>query len=141
MLTLKAPAKINWFLNILGMREDGFHEIQSLMQKITLYDELAFSPSDSLKLTTDVPVVLEQNLVYRAAMLLKETYGVSEGASIHLDKKIPMGAGLGGGSSDAASALVGLNELWSLGLSLNELSEIAGSIGSDVPFFLYNAVC
>lgn len=141
MLTLKAPAKINWFLNILGMRNDGFHEIQSLMQKITLYDELAFSPSDSLQLTSDVPVAVEQNLVYRAAMLLKETYGVREGASIHLDKKIPMGAGLGGGSSDAASALTGLNDLWSLDLSLNKLCEIAGSIGSDIPFFLYNSLC
>ncbi|MEN8262526.1 MAG: 4-(cytidine 5'-diphospho)-2-C-methyl-D-erythritol kinase [Nitrospirota bacterium] len=140
MLILKAPAKINWFLNILGMRDDGFHEIQSLIQKITLFDELSFSPSNSLRLTTDVPVALEQNLVYRAAMLLKETYGVTEGATIHLDKKIPMGAGLGGGSSDAASALAGLNELWSLDLSLNELSEIAGSIGSDIPFFLYNSM-
>ncbi len=140
MLTLKAPAKINWFLNILGMRDDGFHEIQSLMQKITLYDELAFSPSDSLRLTTDVPVAVEQNLVYRAAMLMKEKYGVKEGALIHLDKIIPMGAGLGGGSSDAASALAGLNELWSLNLSLKELSEIAGSIGSDIPFFLYNSM-
>ena len=137
MLTLKAPAKINWFLKILGKRKDGYHEIQSLIQKITLYDILTFAPSNDLILKTGAPIPVEQNLIYKAAMLLKNRYGIEKGALIHLDKNIPMGAGLGGGSSDAAAALLGLNELWSLDLSQKELSETAGQLGSDVPLFLY----
>ena len=137
MLTLKAPAKINWFLKILGKRKDGYHEIQILIQKITLHDKLTFAPSNDLILKTGAPVPVEENLVYKAAMLLKSRCGIEKGAVIHLDKNIPMGAGLGGGSSDAAAALLGLNELWSLDLSLEELSEIAGQLGSDVPLFLY----
>ncbi|GBD95222.1 MAG TPA: 4-(cytidine 5'-diphospho)-2-C-methyl-D-erythritol kinase [Nitrospirae bacterium] len=137
MLRLKAPAKINWFLKILGKRKDGYHEIQSLIQKITLYDILTFAPSNDLILKTGAPVPVEENLVYKAAMLLKNRYGIENGALIHLDKNIPMGAGLGGGSSDAAAALLGLNELWSLDLSQKELSETAGQLGSDVPLFLY----
>jgi 4-diphosphocytidyl-2-C-methyl-D-erythritol kinase len=138
MLTLKAPAKINWFLNVLGLRSDGFHEIQSLIQRVSLFDELTFSPAESLEVNSDIPIPMEQNLVYKAAILLKDKYNVEKGASIHLDKKIPAGAGLGGGSSDAASTLIGLNELWSLGLSSDKLCKAAELIGSDVPFFLYN---
>ena len=140
MLTLKAPAKINWFLNILGKRKDGYHEIQSLIQKITLHDKLTFAPSNDLILKTGAPVPVEENLVYKAAMLLKSRRGIEKGAVIQLDKNIPMCAGLGGGSSDAAAALLGLNELWSLNLSLEELSEIAGQLGSDAPLFLYGAL-
>jgi 4-diphosphocytidyl-2-C-methyl-D-erythritol kinase len=143
MLTLKAPAKINWFLTVIGKRDDGYHEIQSLIQKITLYDVLRFSPiseeaaaSDNIILETGAPIAAEQNLVYKAAMRLKSRYGVEKGAVIRLEKNIPMGAGLGGGSSDAASALQGLNELWSLGLTADELCLTAEEIGSDVPFFL-----
>jgi 4-diphosphocytidyl-2-C-methyl-D-erythritol kinase len=137
MLTLKAPAKINWFLQILGKRDDGYHEIQSLMQKVTLYDQLTFDLSDNLILETGAPIPSEQNLIYKAAMLLKSRYGIDRGALIHLEKNIPMGAGLGGGSSDAAAALLGLNKLWSLGLSTEELCRTAEELGSDVPFFLY----
>ncbi len=136
MFTLKAPAKINWFLNILRRRSDGYHEIQSLIQKITLYDVLSFTLSDSLILNTSAPIPMESNLVYRAAVLLRERYGVEQGAEINLEKNIPMGAGLGGGSSDAASALQGLNRLWSLSLTHDELSTAAAELGSDVPFFL-----
>jgi 4-diphosphocytidyl-2-C-methyl-D-erythritol kinase len=151
MLTLKAPAKINWFITILGKRDDGFHEIQSLIQKITLYDVLRFSPlaetaahgihdgltiSDNIIIETAAPIAAEQNLVYKAAMSLKSRYGIEKGAVIHLEKNIPMGAGLGGGSSDAAAALQGLNELWALGLTAEELCGTAEEIGSDVPFFL-----
>lgn len=151
MLTLKAPAKINWFLTVTGKRDDGFHEIQSLMQKITLYDVLRFSslektpgsgltegltPADNIVLETSAPIASEQNLIYKAAMRLKSGYGIKKGAVINLEKNIPMGAGLGGGSSDAAAALQGLNQLWSLGLTANELCVIAEEIGSDVPFFL-----
>ena len=137
MLTLKAHAKINWFLKILGRRDDGFHEIESLIQKVSLHDVLKISPSDELSLITDGGIAEKENLVYKAASLLKSTYSVRAGAHMELYKSIPVGAGLGGGSSDAAAVLIGLNQLWSLDLSPESLSEIAATIGSDVPFFLY----
>jgi 4-diphosphocytidyl-2-C-methyl-D-erythritol kinase len=137
MLTIKAPAKINWFLHVLGLRDDGYHEIRSLVQKITLYDVLTFLPSEDLILETEeASIPVEQNLVYKAAALLRKTYGVKKGARITLDKHIPIGAGLGGGSSDAAAALAGLSELWSLSITREELNGIACRLGSDVPFFL-----
>ncbi|MBI4826846.1 MAG: 4-(cytidine 5'-diphospho)-2-C-methyl-D-erythritol kinase [Nitrospirae bacterium] len=140
MLTINAPAKINWFLNVICRRDDGFHEIRSVVQKIALYDKLTFSPSSELNIATDSDIPTEDNLVYKAARLLKKRYNVDAGALISLEKKIPVGAGLGGGSSDAAAALVGLNQLWSLNLSLNELSSSAQEIGSDVPLFLYDSI-
>lgn len=136
MLTLNAPAKINWFLKILGLRDDGFHEIRSLIQKVTLYDRLTFTEAVSLSVETDAHIPLEENLIYRAAVLLQKKCGVEKGAVIGLDKKIPMGAGLGGGSSDAAAVLLGLNELWALDLRTEELARLAAELGSDVPFFL-----
>jgi 4-diphosphocytidyl-2-C-methyl-D-erythritol kinase len=139
-LSLNAPAKINWFLNVLGLRDDGFHEIRSLMQKISLYDMLTFSPSNDLTLQSDTSIPVEQNLVYKAALLLKSTCGIDKGALITLNKNIPAGAGLGGGSSDAASTLLGLNKLWSLNLSTGHLCNIAEQLGSDVPFFLYGPI-
>jgi 4-diphosphocytidyl-2-C-methyl-D-erythritol kinase len=139
-LSLNAPAKINWFLNVLGLRDDGFHEIRSLMQKISLYDMLTFSPSNDLTLQSDTSIPVEQNLVYKAALLLKSTCGIDKGALITLNKNIPAGAGLGGGSSDAASTLLGLNKLWSLNLSTEYLCNIAEQLGSDVPFFLYGPI-
>ncbi len=140
MLTLKAPAKINWFLKVLGLRNDGFHEIQSLIQKITLYDTVTFAPSNDLILESSAPIPIEQNLIYKAARLLKERHRIETGAIIRLCKNIPIGAGLGGGSSDAAAALLGLNKLWSLNLSREELSGVAEEIGSDVPFFLFGSL-
>ena len=137
MLTLRAYAKINWFLKILGRRDDGFHEIESLIQKVSLHDVLKISPSDELSLKADGGISEKENLVYKAASLLKSTYSVKAGAHMDLHKNIPVGAGLGGGSSDAAAALMGLNQLWSLDLSPESLSGIAATIGSDVPFFLY----
>lgn len=136
MLTIKAPAKINWFLNVLGLRKDGFHEIQSLLQKVSLFDTLTLKPSGVLSLAADMRVPVKENLVFRAGLLLKEKHGVMAGAEMRLVKEIPTGAGLGGGSSDAAAALMGLNELWALGLSPDELCEAGELIGSDVPFFL-----
>jgi len=136
MLTIKAPAKINWFLHVLGLRDDGFHEIRSLMQKITLFDVLTFLPSDDLVLEAGTSIPGERNLVYKAAALLRSAYGVKKGARITLDKHIPVGAGLGGGSSDAAAALTGLSKLWSLNIPREELTGIACRLGSDVPFFL-----
>lgn len=140
MLTINAPAKINWFLKIYGLRGDGYHEIQSLIQKITLYDSLTFSLSDDLTLNSDSGIPCKDNLVYKAAVLLKNTYNIEAGIKIDLDKKIPVGAGLGGGSSDAAATLVGLNEIWSLGCSNDDLSKVAEQLGSDVPFFLHGSL-
>lgn len=135
MFTLKTPAKINWFLSVLGKREDGYHEILSLMQSISLYDYLTFGYSDRIEVITDADIPLEENLVYRAAVLLKEKLSVNKGAIITLKKDIPVSAGLGGGSSDAACALSGLNRLWELGLKDEELIKFGGMLGSDVPFF------
>ena len=140
MLSLKAPAKINWILRVGSKRDDGYHEIQSLIQKVSLYDELSFALSERVTLDTEAPVSTGENLVYRAAILLKEAYGVESGASITLKKNIPIGAGLGGGSSDAAAALIGLNELWSLGLTVIQLSKTGAKLGSDVPFFLFDSM-
>jgi len=135
MFTLKTPAKINWFLSVLGKREDGYHEILSLMQSISLYDQLTFGYSDRIEVKTETNIPLEENLVYRAAVLLKEKLSVNKGAVITLRKEIPVSAGLGGGSSDAACALSGLNRLWELGLKDEELIKFGGMLGSDVPFF------
>ncbi len=136
MLTLKAPAKINWFLKVLGRRNDGYHEIESIIQKICLYDVISFKSSEYLNLKTDLQIPTELNLVYKAALLLKKECGMLSGAEIRLKKGIPVAAGLGGGSSDAASTLLGLNRLWSLELSCSELNMFAERLGSDVPFFL-----
>lgn len=138
--TLQAPAKINWFLRVFGLREDGFHEIQSLIQKVTLFDTLTFAPSEDLAVSGTSGIPLKENLVYKTALILKDKYGVKEGAAIHIDKKIPTGAGLGGGSSNAAAALLGLNRLWSLHLSIEELCKAGEMIGSDVPFFLFSPI-
>jgi 4-diphosphocytidyl-2-C-methyl-D-erythritol kinase len=131
MLTFQAPAKINWFLNVYHLRNDGFHEIGSLIQKISLYE-----PSGNLRLVSDLEIPDHENIVYKTAMLLKEKYRITAGAEIHITKKIPVAAGLGGGSSNAATALVAFNTLWSLNLSQDNLFKLAGELGSDVPFFL-----
>ena len=135
-LSLKAPAKINWFLGVGGKRADGYHDITSLMQCISLCDTLTFDNADSISVTSDLAVPVRDNLVYKAASVLKEYTSFGKGADILLKKSVPVSAGLGGGSSDAAYTLLGLNELWGLGLSRNRLSAIASEIGSDVPFFL-----
>ncbi|TAL26459.1 MAG: 4-(cytidine 5'-diphospho)-2-C-methyl-D-erythritol kinase [Nitrospirae bacterium] len=135
MFTLKTPAKINWFLSVLRKREDGYHEISSLMQGVALYDYLTFEHSDKIKIITDSEIPLEENLVYKAAVLLKERLSLKKGVVITLKKEIPMSAGLGGGSSDAACALEGLNRLWGLELSKDELARFGSLLGSDIPFF------
>lgn len=139
-LSLNAPAKINWFLKVLYLRNDGYHEIRSLIQKITLYDVLKFSISDDLVLKTNMDIPVEDNIVYKTMKLLKDRYNVRKGVTIELKKNIPIGAGLGGGSSDSAMTLTGLNSLWSLNLSHNELCGLAEELGSDVPFFLHGAM-
>ncbi|HMK43519.1 MAG TPA: 4-(cytidine 5'-diphospho)-2-C-methyl-D-erythritol kinase [Dissulfurispiraceae bacterium] len=135
MLTAKAFAKINWTLAVLDRRADGYHEIQSLMHKIDLCDAMVFSEHSELVVESALSIPQEQNLVYRAASALKQATDYPGGARIRLKKSVPSGAGLGGGSGDAAATLSALNDLWGLGLSLRQLSEVGVMLGSDVPFF------
>jgi 4-diphosphocytidyl-2-C-methyl-D-erythritol kinase len=140
-IKLQAPAKINLGLHVLRKRPDGFHEIETIMQMVSLFDDLVMEEGEN-----GIQVVTEQadlpsgkeNLVYRAAELLSRETGRTLSARIRLIKRIPIAAGLGGGSSDAAAALVGLNRLWGLRLPTERLMEIAGKIGMDVPFFLFS---
>ena len=136
-LKVQAPAKINLFLHVTGKREDGYHELFTLFQMVGLYDEITVDKTEgSIRLHCDLPgVPEEENIVYQAAALLKESYGVRDGAAITLRKSIPMAAGLGGGSSDAAAAMVALNRLWGLDLGRDELAGLGIRLGSDVPFF------
>ena len=138
MLTLFSPAKINIFLKVLGKRDDGFHELVTLIQAIDLGDTLSFSLSDEDRLTcTDASIPCDgRNLVARAVDLFREKTGFSKKVSIHLEKKIPHEAGLGGGSSNAATALWAMNNLSGREVSVEQLMEWGGQLGSDVPFFL-----
>lgn len=134
-----APAKVNLFLEVLGKRTDGYHEINTLMVALRLYDRLVFRDAPDLTLRcTDANLSTgPDNLVLRAAKLLQERTGCKRGASIRLVKRIPMAAGLAGGSTDAAATLIGLNHLWKLGRSDAELAKISAEIGSDIPFFFH----
>ena len=138
MLTVEAHAKVNLTLEVLGRREDGYHDIASVMQTIDLHDTLTLEAEDSISLECETPGLNSpDNLVLRAANLLRETSGLKGGVRIGLRKRVPVAAGLGGGSSDAAATLVGLNRLWKIGLSIEDLAAIAAQLGSDVPFFLF----
>lgn len=137
MALYRAPAKINLALEILGRRPDGFHEIASVIQAVGLYDELIVSPAKTLQfICNSSGLAGSDNLVVRAARALQAATDCRRGAKLVLRKRIPISAGLGGGSSDAATALVALNGLWSLGLTPAALSRIGAALGSDVPFFL-----
>ncbi|MDO8886305.1 4-(cytidine 5'-diphospho)-2-C-methyl-D-erythritol kinase [Candidatus Oleimmundimicrobium sp.] len=140
---IKAHAKINLYLDITGKRVDGYHNIHSLMQSILLADELVVSDAEDLKLIVsgEFKVPLEDNLVLKAAQTLQNFTKKKSGACISLNKKIPVAAGLGGGSADAAATLVGLNILWDLKLSLKDLQAIGEKIGADVPFCLQGGLC
>ena len=142
-LVIDAPAKLNLHLSVLGRRPDGYHDLETVMASIGLYDTLIFKPQDeNVELIIDGLGELaadDSNLVLRAARLLCAEHGVRRGARIHLHKQIPIQAGLGGGSSNAAAALVGLNQLWQLGLPSAELHRLAAMLGSDVNFFLDSA--
>ena len=138
MLTVLAPAKLNLTLEVLTKRPDGFHELRSVIQTINLCDSLRFRLSQSLEFKSDVPDWIPQDsLVSKAASLLQEATSCGKGATIEVSKRIPLASGLGGDSSDAAATLRGLNKLWQLGLSRDELLELAARLGSDVAFFLY----
>lgn len=136
MLSLNAHAKINWSLRIKGKRDDGFHEIESLMQCISLCDTLTLEPASTITLKTNTDIPEEDNLIHKAAILLQKETSTSAGARIMLEKSIPMEAGLGGGSSDAAATLKGLAELWGLDIDDKKLMGLGAELGSDVPFFI-----
>ena len=141
MLYIKAPAKINLTLDVLYKRPDQYHEVEMVMTTVDLADRIG------LELRNDGKIVIhssssivpedDRNLAYQAAILLKNTYNVHEGATITIHKEIPVAAGLAGGSSDAAATLRGLNQLWNLNLSIDTLAELGANIGSDVPFCVY----
>lgn len=137
-LVLKTAAKVNLTLEVLGKRADGYHEIATVMQAVDLSDRITLDDAADLDLRCSAPDLPTdgRNLALRAAAALKEAAGVASGVRITLDKRIPVAAGLGGGSSDAAGVLVGLNRLWRLRWPLERLDEVAAELGSDVPFFL-----
>lgn len=140
-ISRKAYGKINLALDVVGRKENGYHLVKMIMQAVNLHDELVFSEVDSeedpaITITTDhgeLPTD-ENNLIYKSAHLLAQTYGVKKKVSIHLKKNIPIAAGMAGGSTDAAATLLGLNELWDLKLSEQTLRELGVKIGADVPY-------
>jgi 4-diphosphocytidyl-2-C-methyl-D-erythritol kinase len=137
-LKVRAPAKINYILEILDKRKDGFHNILTVFQTVSLYDIIYFKDSREISFSTNDESLenFEDNLIGKAVNLLKKKSSVKRGVEIYLEKNIPIGAGLGGGSSDAAAVLKGLSKLWNLKLSDIDLHKTALQLGSDVPFFL-----
>lgn len=137
----KAPAKINLSLDVFEKRHDGYHDVEMIMTTIDLYDriELHSLPVNIINITLWSRYVPndERNLAYKAAIALKQKYNISKGVDIRIEKNIPVSAGLGGGSTNAAAVLRGLNKLWSLNLSLDELAQIGAEIGTDIPFCIY----
>jgi len=143
MIRATAHAKVNFFLEITGKRPDGYHTLSTVFQTISLGDELSVAPAAKLLLTCSdrrLPVD-ERNLVMKAAMRLQDALKESRGAAIHLEKKVPMGAGLGGGSADAAATLQALLKLWGRRIGVSALKKLAVGLGADVPFFLKGGIC
>lgn len=139
---LKSPAKVNLYLNVLGRRPNGYHEIETVIQAIDLCDRITLRRREGpIEVICDSQEVLTGfgNLAYRAAALLRKQTGQSQGVDIKIEKEIPVASGLGGGASNAAVVLLGLNRLWDLGLSSDRLIEFARSLGADVPFFVAKA--
>ncbi len=135
-LFLPAPAKVNLFLHILQKRSDGYHDLQSVMQFVDFYDRLTFTLTDDHAIAFDSNFSTPDNLVLRAATVLQQYAAVDVGAKIQLEKQLPAGAGMGGGSSDAATTLLGLNQLWDLQLDIDTLAGLGQKLGADVPFFV-----
>lgn len=138
-MRLIARAKINWSLDITGVREDGYHLMDMLMQPLAMGDTITLTPADKMKLTTGGKPLLkadERHLAMRAARLLQERTGYDGAVAIHVEKRTPVGAGMGGGSADAAAVLYGLNQLWHTDLAPSELEEIGLELGADIPFCL-----
>lgn len=143
MYTVKAYAKINWSLLITATRPDGYHDLDMLMQRISLYDTLSFEEADSITLKVDgvLQASDSNDLVLKAARALNAYTGVEHGANISLEKRIPARAGLAGGSADCAVTLTTLSKMWALGLSQVQLEQIALTLGADVPFCVRNCFC
>lgn len=141
-MRIASPAKINWLLNVLGRRADGFHEIETIFQTIDLTDHLDVERADSFSLSSDDPGLPtgEKNLVYRAWKEVHDLTGCPP-VRVHIEKRIPAGGGLGGGSSNAAATIRALEQIFSLGLRSHDQHEIASRLGSDVPFFLEGGTC
>ncbi|MGC3819961.1 4-(cytidine 5'-diphospho)-2-C-methyl-D-erythritol kinase [Acinetobacter sp. G11] len=139
MIRVPSPAKLNLFLHITGRREDGYHELQSIFQLIDLYDWLEFSQTASPEISIDglSSVDLEHNLIFKATQILKPYAKAFSGLNIRIEKNIPMGAGLGGGSSNAATTLIVVNQLWQCGLNIEQLAELGLKLGADVPIFVH----
>ena len=137
-ITLKSRAKINLSIDVLGKRQDGYHLVEMIMQTIDLYDLIEINEKDNdqitIKSTSDAIPLDCNNLVYKAANLIKKTFNINKGVEIHIKKNIPVAAGMAGGSSNAAAVLVGLNKLWNLNLSNQQLEKIGLKLGADVPF-------
>ncbi|HYG34077.1 MAG TPA: 4-(cytidine 5'-diphospho)-2-C-methyl-D-erythritol kinase [Clostridia bacterium] len=136
-----SPCKVNLLLNILGKRPDGFHELETVMHPVRVFDQLSFTRAgQGIELSCNEPSLPtdSRNLVYRAAASFLEAAGIQEGVKLHLEKKIPLAAGLGGGSGNAAVTLMGLNQLFDQPLTLEQLTPLAARLGSDIPFFLQN---
>ena len=143
-MLIRANAKINWTLDTVGVRADGYHLLDMLMQSISLHDTLTLEPAQELTFSADGATRVPQdegNLALRAALALRRHTGTERGATIHLHKRIPSGAGLGGGSADAAAVLHGLNALWELNLPMETLRQIGLTLGADVPFCLTGGLC
>ncbi len=145
MLKEKAYAKINVFLDILGKRDDGYHNIETIMMPIDLYDTVSLSLQENpiVDLSTNIPITEkpEDNLVYKVAVHMIDKFKLKKGLKIHIDKRIPISAGLAGGSADAAATLRGINKLFNLKLQDQELAEIGELFGSDIPHCIYNKPC
>ena len=144
-IRLKARAKINLTLDVTGKREDGYHLLETIMQTVALYDGIYMKKLEKpvIKLKTNLPWLPTdaRNLAWKAANLMRETFGIKEGVFIEIDKRIPVAAGLAGGSTDCAAVLVGMNELYGARLSMSELCALGAKIGADVPFALMGGTC
>lgn len=141
-LILNANAKINITLEVGGIRDDGYHSLRSIMLPVSLCDTLTLKKSDTLSCSCSRPLPTENdNIAYKAAKLFFESVGINGGVDIYIKKRIPVSAGMGGGSTDAATVLKGLNEMYNAGLSEDELCKIGVKLGADVPFCIYNRPC
>lgn len=140
-MIIKAPAKLNLDFEILGIREDGYHEIKTLMETIDLCDYLTVYKSEGFSLTGSLVAPPRETTIYKAVTVMEETFNQSFGLSVHLDKTIPVMAGMGGGSSNAAAVMFAINELYELKLTKEELKGLAASVGADVPFFIEGGRC
>ncbi|MFA7468299.1 MAG: 4-(cytidine 5'-diphospho)-2-C-methyl-D-erythritol kinase, partial [Desulfotomaculaceae bacterium] len=141
-MLVKAHAKINLLLDVVGIRPDGYHELKTVMQTLSLSDDVLLETAPIIDLAVDGANLTAgpENLAYRAADLLKQRTGYRGGAAVRLIKKIPLAAGLAGGSADAAAVLRGLNKMWNLGLRMDDLFHLGAELGSDVPFCLWGGI-